>query len=378
MASLFLTSMGHFPLLGTSCNESCCTPPSDQQRSHAVYLQGSGGIDITVVSPTQPFNTLDGEMLDFDAVFLRAYDSSTFSLHVGCGGCAKEEDGQVPSARRLVQWQKGQLEPFTQTAYYSAFPSENRTINATLLSAENCPQAHFTVRLVDYNNRTDKEPLIWVAFIGRRESFTALELLSFPTYIVRNHGRAWNRNGEFLFMLVACAFSAIVISYARSGERILRTFDQWRELFYLLSCTGFVIAICDELMNLIYAQSEIEIQGPIWLFLFLVFIAAQLIPLLTILLLWKKQKKITCNEKYSNPEKAPLVWGGIDIALGIVLLFFLGSGYYIGPACIIFVGVLHLLEYITLQQGPQNELKPVLCTNLFDNAQYMGSHRDLM
>jgi len=347
-ALLFSRSKGHVPTYQSSnCKDGCCTPPHHHATSQSVYIQGSGGIEIHVVGPIDPFDTLKGEILHFDAVFSREYDTTTFSLHVGCGGCAKDDE-RVPSARRLVQWQKGQLEPFTQTAYYSAFPSENRTLNATLLSAENCPQAHFTVHAIDYNNRTDQEPLIWSAVVGMGESFTALELLSFPTYIVNNHGYAWNqliKAFALIVLLVGGVFLALFYEFKVYSR--LDSTHGWRDLMHLLSCSGFGIAFFDEGVNLIYAQFAIDVDGMLWLSLFLVLIGAQMIPFLVVWNLW--------NRSLLNKFRGALVY----IVVGILLLFFFGSGYYIGPCCLIVLGLLYFYDAIReLLKGEDTKMKP--------------------
>jgi hypothetical protein len=84
-----------------------------------------------------------GQILDFDAVFRDDIDPSTFDLYVGCGGCMPS-DPIVVHPYNFSEYQEVEIEPFTQTAYRSAFPMENRTFDTSLLA--NCSQGHFTIR----------------------------------------------------------------------------------------------------------------------------------------------------------------------------------------------------------------------------------------
>tara|TARA_X000001036_G_scaffold381912_1_gene374274 strand:- start:42 stop:317 length:276 start_codon:yes stop_codon:yes gene_type:complete len=48
--------------------------------------QGSGGLEVHTLSDTDPFDTVKGEMIDVDAVFLKKYPKDWFDLYIGCGG----------------------------------------------------------------------------------------------------------------------------------------------------------------------------------------------------------------------------------------------------------------------------------------------------
>ena len=48
----------------------------------------------------------------------------------------------------------------------------------------------FTIR--PEGNGNGSESIRWAAVVGLEEAFTAEELLSFPVFILRNHGPAWN------------------------------------------------------------------------------------------------------------------------------------------------------------------------------------------
>ena len=93
---------------------------------------------------------------------------------------------------QLNGYEPAVIEPFTQTRYGSVFPKEQRKYNSSGLRYDVCDQGHFTIRLVDYMNRTDAEPIVWGAVIGLSERFTFEELFLFPLFVLRNHGSSWN------------------------------------------------------------------------------------------------------------------------------------------------------------------------------------------
>ena len=75
------------------------------------------------------------------------------------------------------------MPPQTQTAYRSVFKKADRKYATGQLA--HCDQNHFTIRLVDWANRTDGSEILWSGVIGLGETFTLQELLSFPIYVLR-------------------------------------------------------------------------------------------------------------------------------------------------------------------------------------------------
>lgn len=324
-------------------------------------MRGSGGYEVHIDGPRSPFNTVDGQILDFDATFKHRYDTSTFQLYVGCGGCMPGDT--LDHATRIdVRWQDGHLEPFTQTAYYSALPKHNRTFDASALSALRCPEAHFTLRLVDFDNRTDRSPIVWAAVLGLGESFTPEELLSFPIYVLNNHGSAWN---ELIWVFWLLFLLAVVIlgfwyaldsawSFPREGDGTMAL--EWiRALLYSVAIAAFAVAFLDELVNLVYAQSDIDIQSSFWAALLLVMVVAQLVPLLYVVVVWTLMVRHRAPPSHDDPEDAAAgphsglarccrspATGLFEVVVGVVLLFFLGSGYFVGPSALILAGVVHV------------------------------------
>ena len=185
-----LALFGHVPTYGGGV-ENCFTPPHHHDTSQVIYIKGSGGLEIHCSADGGcPFDLAANEVLDVDAVFRDKVDQSTYSLYIGCGGCVASADPIVIPPMQLNGYEHGELEPFTQTQYSSVFPKADRKYNSSGLAYDVCDQGHFTIRLVDYMNRTGAHegPIVWGAVIGLGETFTVEELISFPLYVLRNHG----------------------------------------------------------------------------------------------------------------------------------------------------------------------------------------------
>ena len=213
MLSLGLLTWAHVPTYLQSEN-NCFTPGHlDYRLSQVVYIKGTGGIELHVEDANPPLPT-DGDGVDvyFDIVLKRGdVDLTELDVYVGCGGCMPDEM-LVPASKREgsdLVYQPFTMEPFTQTGYYSIFPPDAgetlfRSFKSTVLSPANCvltePDGsagtpHLTVRLIDRNTARDSNPdtkLVWGAVLGRAEAFTAQELISFPIYVLNNHGAIWN------------------------------------------------------------------------------------------------------------------------------------------------------------------------------------------
>ncbi len=137
MLALF-AALGHVPTYG-SADQKCIQPPHVHTTSQAVYLKGSGGLELHTKSDTDPIDTTRGDvLLDFDSVFREKYPKDSFHLYVGCGGkpchthaadcasvaystlesraegCVEGVDPIVIPPLDLDPWSEGIIEPFTQ------------------------------------------------------------------------------------------------------------------------------------------------------------------------------------------------------------------------------------------------------------------------
>ena len=335
----------HVPTYG-SCVDNCCSPPHTHTTSQVIYLKGTGGLEIHVESDTNPFSTFSDEMIDFDVVFRDPIDPSTYALYVGCGGCARE-DSIVSTRQRITHYQSVEIEPFTQTAYQSAFAVNQRAYPSSALTRERCPQAHFGIRLIDFMNRTDGKPIVWGAVVGLGESFTVEELFLFPSFILRNHGESWNdlTITYWLWGLIGAPLILLVCRFVlyQCGFRVLhlRSPFQLRELCYELALVGFLTAALEELTHLLYAQIGNPVKNAFWIGLLVVILLPQGLGIAFVYVVWLGLRHREDNWVISRPWWAPL-----EILTGTSFFFLFGAGFYVGPAAIIIAGILRCHEWI--------------------------------
>ena len=120
MFLLLLAARAHVPTY-VGGTENCFSPPHHHTVSQVIYLKGSGGLELHIESPTEPFDITGGEILDVDAVFAKRYDQSTYELYIGCGGCVASQDPIVEPPLALTGYEPGTLEPFTQVRSVHTF-----------------------------------------------------------------------------------------------------------------------------------------------------------------------------------------------------------------------------------------------------------------
>jgi hypothetical protein len=312
MILLSLLAHAHVPTYSGGCSENCCEPPHSHKISQVIYLKGSGGLEIHVKSYSEPFDISGSEVIHFDAVFRDAVDPSTYALYVGCGGCMTH-DPIVASPEPITDYQAAQLEPFTQTAYRSAFHKDNRKFSAALLSPALCPQQHFTIRLVDFGNRSDGQPIVWAPVVGPEglegESFTLVELLSFPLFILANHGYAWTGLGWTFWFCLFLAAPAVLLTWRELQRRwykelplssqavwiaagkepglYLRDVDP-REALYDLAVLFFVASALEMLLHLMVAQARAPVGGAFLVSMFVVILIPQALGVLFVAYVWQK------------------------------------------------------------------------------------------
>ena len=340
MLHLVLFVHTHVP---TYCESSCCIAPHNHKTSQVVYVKGSGGLQVKM--EPSPFQT--NEIIDVDCVFRDKIDQSTYDIYIGCGTCNSNSLGETAL---LFGYQDGVVEPFTQTSYHSIFPKDDRKFNTTLLVS--CT-TYFTIHLIDYKNRTNNDDIVWAAVIGLGESFTASEILSFPVYILRNHGYVWNELG-FTYPLFIFVGAPIFISILRmllryagwkphsfSYKNIFVLFktpniDLVRSFFYEIATIGFVASSLEELTHLVHVQAGKKIESAFYIGLFGVVMVSNMLPLLF----------VHANWYYLSNQKSTPKWAPLEIVFGFAFLFLLGSGFYIGPSFIMLSGMVRVFVYL--------------------------------
>ena len=165
----------------------CIKPPHAPTTSQVIYLTlqpgTTGGLEYHC--PDQATCAIDftnGQLVDWDFTFKERYPTSTYRITVGCVGCVASDPVTIPPV--AVQYGHGTVEPFSTTRYYS-LTNTDKKYNSSLLDPSVCPHAHFGVRIDTYANATTMRVGV---VVGLGESFTIFELLSFPVYVILNHG----------------------------------------------------------------------------------------------------------------------------------------------------------------------------------------------
>lgn len=305
-------------------------------------------MEIHLHSDTEPMNTIENELIDIDVVFRDTVDQSTYDVVIGCGGCSPIDD-IVSDFVDLKGYQTGKLEPFTQTSGFSLFPDTERVFNTSSLRQSMCPQKHFTIRLIDYSNRTSPEPIVWAPVVGKAEKFNFKELIEFPLYILSNHGDTWNDLGLTVWIseLLGAPLTINVLRemLRRCKVDVLDVFPkegrvvEIREYFYELALIGFSGAGIEELIHVIYSQSKVPIDYELAIAILVVILIAQGLGILLTVVAWQSMYHRKSKWCTSNP-----LWAPVEIASGFSMLFLFGSGFFLGPISIMLSGIFRLRE----------------------------------
>ena len=366
---LLLAPLAHVPTYPGDCENNCCEPPHKHTISQVVYLKNDGGLELHVDALKTDG---DGEVIDFDVVFKKEYDLSTFEVYVGCGGCASGPDEVDPiltaPIAKPAAYQKGKLEPFTQTGYFPLLPKGAEREFDTLALAS-CGDEHWSIRLVAYPNAT--ETIVWGAVVGcegmRCEAFTFGELLSFPLYIFRNHGPTWNDYQYTIILAIVFAFLIIVVvsGLLWGGMRVLKKpsadGNEWvrspRCFLYALGTWALLADVIETLAHYSIATASVGWDDRRGHGIFYgVLIGGRLIPLLLVLLIWGYLRAIPENRwrEYKNecacgwyrgfgfysPLWAHGGWSLLEIAgLGLAGFFWLGAGFWVWPTAMTLAGL---------------------------------------
>lgn len=360
-ALLALSAAAHVPTYNDGCSSRCCIPPHHHTTSQVIYSRGAGGLELHLDS----LDILGGEILDVDAVFKYAYNPTTYALYIGCGGCLPDVDPIVIDPVKVSGYQPAELEPFTQNQYRSIFRKEDRKFNTSLL--KDCDQGHFTIRLVDYHNRTGTEPLIWGAVVGIKESFTFSELISFPTYILLNHNEKWNEMGWTVWVVFPLIFLDWMIfkwSLRKSGFKVVSPLTvpkgkKMRARLYDLAIVCFLAAGVEEFVHLCVAQADAEFGYQFFVALLGVILFANGFPILITMLSYQ-------SLYFPKSCSASYWWTPVELLAAFSYLLLLGSGFYAGPAFVFCAGLVRTAELAGfIPQDPVDKYDAALLAPLF-------------
>ena len=355
---LALSAVAHVPTY-SGCSSRCCQPPHHHSISQVIYSEGTSGLEIHFSSLTEPFDILGGEIIDIDVVFKFEYNPSTYNLYIGCGGCVPFVDPVVIDPLEVAGYEPGVVEPFTGTAYKSIFPKEKRKFNTSKL--KDCDQGHFTIRIIDLHNRTNDEPLIWGAVVGLGETFTFTELLSFPIYVLRNHGSTWNDLGWTIYVVIPFSFLdwwVFRYLWKRAGWKIVdpATVPKERRLrarLYDFAIVAFSAAALEEFVHLCYAQSNATFGHEFWVGFVAVILFSNGFPILITVLAF--------NSIY-HPEScaASNWWIPVEMLSAFSYLLLFGAGFYIGPILVFLAACVRLRDAIVDARAPAEESEKLL------------------
>jgi len=385
---------GHVPQYD-GCDHNCCHPPHEPTTSQVAYLKGSGGVEFDI-------HDLKEDYLDFNFVFKKDYDVSTFSMYAGCGGCASEmpfhfdEPLSLPLAQPKT-YHSPKFEPFTQHAYYELLPKgeDARQLNLTA-ALDNCSSHHASLRIIVHANAT--EEIVWGAVVGCEglecEKFTALELLSFPIYVIRNHGPAWN-NAAWTLPLIAVLVPLLMALilwwwwggwlafYVPHGNFFPRDLAHvykdrnlhWANLphicwtpsirlfFYAVAVWAIVVDIFETLAHMLIAARVVP-TGDTGYGIFTFWFGIKWVLLACVALPWMWAREVpeskwreyrwwvcTCGWFEGMGAFSPLWaqggWSVLDICIGVGSLF-IGAGFYVFPVAATLAGILRFAQWLTV------------------------------
>ena len=253
------------------------------------------------------------------------------------------------------------------------FPKAQRVYNTSHLHPDVCDQAHFMIRLVQADHVT--EDIVWGAVVGLGESFTLVELLSFPVYVLANHGDTWNGDGWtwwvtlFVFapLLILCVRLTLKALKVRVLElvfvedtKIVWFFDDYREILYELGILGFTASGFEMIIHLfIAAQGISDTRG------FFVGLGVATVPnglgIALCLFNWSQLRyRIKLEQDADNWSRSrrwskrcsyscykcsgSAWWSFVEIFTGLTFFLLFGAGFYIGPSCVTLAGILRLRD----------------------------------
>jgi len=393
MIAFFAVFVGHVPKYD-GCDHNCCHLPHAPTTSQVAYLKGSGGVEFEAHDLTKDY-------LDLNFVFRKAYDVSTFSMYAGCGGCASsmpfnfDEPLSLPLAQPQT-YHSPNFEPFTQFAYYQLLPNGDgaRQLNLTAVLS-NCSSHHVSVRIIVHANAS--EEIVWGAVVGCEslacEFFTTLEVLSFPIYIIRNHGEAWNDAAWTLpliaVLLVPLLMAAILYwwhggwlafyvphgpSFPRQLAYMQQNVKHWadlrqicwtqsiRLLLYAIAVWAIVVDIFETLAHTLIAAQVVPTNDVGYYYFIPVFgIKWVLLACVALPWLWAREVPETLwrNSQWESrsgwfeglgpysPFWAQGFWSILDIGIGVGSLF-VGAGFYVYPVAATLAGLLRLGQWLTV------------------------------
>lgn len=337
MLGLLFTLVGHVPTYSSS---NCVSPPHVHDISQVVYLKGSGGLEIELRTSQDPFKVDEAELVDVDVTFRDEVNTSHYDLFIGCGGCHDDDALNANALINNIEYETPKIEPFTQTKFVSIFEKESKKFNTSALTEAECPEKKFTIRLVQHEG----DDIVWGAIVGLKEQFTPIELLSFPIFILKNHGASWTNLWWTIFISAGAAALIVgVTAYMmREGLEGLNV----RKFLYLVSIFGFTTAMIEGLIHTVIAQVGIQIGPMLYVAIFVCSIGVNVFGIGMVLSFWSCFV-IYIEDASTDKTHNTLTWVSsvCCFIVGAVMLVILGAGYFVGPVALALAGIAQLVEF---------------------------------
>ena len=297
-----------------------------------------------------------------------------------------------------------EFEPFTQHAYHKLLP-DGAARQITPAQLANCTSHHVSVRLIVHDNAT--EDIVWGAVVGcdglECERFTPIELLSFPIFVIRNHGPAWNDAAWTLpvlallvpvLMAIVCwvwweGWLVVYVPVGPSYPRILakaRPGVRWadlkavcwvespRLLLYALATWAIVVDILETFAHFAIATQTAP-SGSTGYTIFWFWFGIKWVLFFSTALAWMWAReipesrwrdyhwKLVCSWDDGlgpfSPFWAHAFWSLAEIPLGLAA-FFIGAGFYVYPSAITLAGVVRLVSWARGENRPRSECKSTI------------------
>jgi hypothetical protein len=335
-----------------ACRNKCCHLDTDhvvdQPTPFHVHPGEWSGIEIPLKSVLDPAKHVD-RSLTWNAAFKSMdYDLSTYRLYIGCGGCASNTYPDHAEEYGLEKgFERGKVDPFTQTRSYGVVFEEDRTFLASEKLSECAAhnETMFSIRLWALPTATGKT--YWqVSLRGLPPTAWLFELYFMPVHILSMHGIQWTRLGwtfplilgsllivafllgilfstdmrdQFYQVLCCCGYGFGYGGYGsrsflnrsktdpiitrpdlrsnedlvlKSGEeRVIvsraRPYIEWRRVLYLVAIVSFSAALIEIVIHLYMAQHKVEQEETLWTHgVLLMMLAANVAPILFVLLMY--------------------------------------------------------------------------------------------
>ena len=389
LSSVFLTR-GHVPSFDAGCGHIIQQDVAVSQSHHFITHNVDGiAINAKDEDTISTINSSDGLILQIalqgDSIHFSP--GSDFSFYVGSLALRPSLlcDSSVAFPRnssRVLPFQP-KIEPFSQTVY-------NILIKDTI-SSQTQTAKYYVVMLKSLKGKTIK----WSAVVGKAETFSALDLVSFPISLWKLHGVYSNNRNRlpvlWLILLVYCIWRLMsdesMIQKWRNANRVYRSAGI-AALCYTLVIIDIVLQYIDSTQQV----SNSSVLHSIPLFTLIVLLLANVLPL-SICCFFMNSSRVELADTYPQTQFTPFnclklillylvyniaLFGIADqffryiissgvimtslafgfgvytsrcciwhihvaiLSMSVVLLFFIGSGYWFGPIFLCLASILQL------------------------------------